>query len=75
MRTTVSSKGQIVLPVDLRRQDRIEAGEEFDVERLESGVYRLTRRGRANDGVVDWLLACPDVDWFVPVESESTDSL
>jgi len=41
MKTTVSSKGQIVLPASLRRQDRIEAGQEFEIERLERGEHRL----------------------------------
>jgi hypothetical protein len=26
-----------------------------------------------NEGVVDWLLACPQKGFFVPFESESTD--
>ena len=76
MKTTVSSKGQIVLPAELRQMDRIEAGQEFDVERLDRGEYRLIRRAtRPNDGVVDWLLACPEKGYFVSVESESTDTL
>lgn len=76
MRTRVSSKGQIVLPAEVRRQDKIEAGQEFDIERLDRGEYRLVRRvARPNAGIVDWLLACPDKGFFVPVESESTDSL
>lgn len=76
MKTTISSKGQIVLPAELRQQDRIEPGEEFTVERVESGVYRLVRRiPPRNEGVVDWLLACPEKGFFVPVESESTDTL
>jgi hypothetical protein len=29
----------------------------------------------ANSGVVDWLLECPEKDFFTAVESESTDSL
>jgi AbrB family looped-hinge helix DNA binding protein len=37
MKTTVSSKGQIVLPAELRQQERIEAGQEFEVERLDRG--------------------------------------
>ena len=73
---TVSSKGQIVLPAELRQQDRIEAGQEFEVERLNRGEYRLVRRtARTNEGVVDWLLACPGKDFYVPLESESTDTL
>lgn len=76
MKTTVSSKGQIVLPAELRELDRIEAGQEFDVERLDRGEYRLTRREPPrNEGLVDWLLACPQKGYFVPIESESTDTL
>lgn len=76
MKTTVSSKGQIVLPSELRQLDRIEPGQEFDVERLDRGDYRLVRRAaRANDGALDWLLACPQKDFFEPIDSESTDSL
>lgn len=76
MRTTVSSKGQIVLPAEIRRQDRIEAGQQFEVERLDRGEYRLVRRAALpNEGVVEWLLACPEKGFFVPIESESTDAL
>ena len=76
MRTTVSTKGQIILPADIRRRDGIEAGQEFDVERIDRGEYRLVRRApRPNEGVMDWLLACPDKGFFVPIESESTDAL
>jgi AbrB family looped-hinge helix DNA binding protein len=76
MKTTVSSKGQIVLPAEFRQMDRIETGQEFDIERLDRGEYRLVRRAaRPNDGAVDWLLACPEKGYFVPVESESTDTL
>lgn len=65
-----------MLPAELRQMDRIEPGEEFDVERLDRGEYRLTRRAAPpNRGVVDWLLACPGKGFFVPVESESTDTL
>lgn len=76
MKTTVSSKGQIVLPAELRQMDRIEPGQEFDVERLDRGDYRLVRRSaRPNDGAMDWLLDCPQKGFFVPVDSESTDTL
>jgi len=76
MRTTVSSKGRIVLPAELRRLDGIEAGEEFDIERIDRGEYRLVRRNAScNKGAVDWLLACPHKDYFVPIASELTDTL
>jgi AbrB family looped-hinge helix DNA binding protein len=76
VKTTVSSKGQIVLPASVREQDRIEPGQEFEIERIDRGEYRLVRsRRRPNQGVVDWLLACPEKGFFVPIKSESTDSL
>jgi len=76
VKTTISSKGQIVLPAEFRHMDRIEPGQEFDVERIDNGDYRLIRRtARPNQGAIDWLLACPQKDFFVPIDSESTDAL
>jgi len=76
MKTTVSSKGQIVLPAEIRQLDRVEPGQEFDVERLDRGDYRLVRRApRPNNGAVDWLLACPQRGFFVAIDSESTADL
>jgi AbrB family looped-hinge helix DNA binding protein len=76
MRTTISSKGQIVLPAELRHCDGIEPGQEFEIERIDRGKYRLVRREPPpNEGVVEWLLACPEKDFFISIESESTDVL
>ncbi len=76
MKTTISTKGQIVLPAELRRTDGIEPGEVFEIERIDRGDYRVFRLSPpANEGLVDWLLGCPERDFFVPIESESTDSL
>ena len=73
MKTSGSTQGQIVLPAEIRRQDGVEPGQEFDVER---GEYRLVRRAPVpNEGVVDWLLDCPEKGFFVPLESEGTDTL
>jgi AbrB family looped-hinge helix DNA binding protein len=75
MKTTISSKGQIVLPAGFRQMDRIEAGQEFDVERIDRGDYRLRRVAPRNEGAITWLLNCPYKDFFVPIDSESTDTL
>lgn len=75
MRTTVSTKGQIVLPAEIRQMDRIEPGQEFDLERIDRGEYRLVRRESRNEGAIDWLLACPQKDYFLPIPSEPTDTL
>jgi AbrB family looped-hinge helix DNA binding protein len=76
MKTVVSSKGQIVLPAEIRRRDEIKPGQQFEVERINRGEYRLRRRRSApNEGLTDWLLACPEKGYFQPITSESTDSL
>lgn len=76
MKTTVSSKGQIVLPAALRDQDHVRAGESFLVERIASGQYLLKRLGNATShGIAAWLQSCPAQDWFLPLPSESTASI
>ena len=76
MRTTISTKGQLILPAEIRQRDNIEPGQEFEVERIDRGEYRLRRREPSpNEGLVDWLLACPEKGYFIPIESESTDTL
>jgi AbrB family looped-hinge helix DNA binding protein len=76
MMTRISSKGQVVLPAELRRRDHIEPGQTFEIERLDAGEYRLVRRSAPpNQGLVDWVLACPEKGFFVPIASESTDTL
>ena len=61
MKTTISTKGQFILPAEIRQRDGIEPGQEFEVERIDRGEYRLVRRERPpNQGLVEWLLACPE---------------
>lgn len=57
---TVSARARIVRPADVREQDRTEPEQE-------------SRRPPQNAAVVDWLLACPEKGFFVPIVSESTD--
>jgi AbrB family looped-hinge helix DNA binding protein len=74
--TKVSTKGQIVLPAELRRLDDIRPGQEFEIERVASDEYRLVRvKAPTNAGLVDWLLDCPEKGYFVSVYSVSTDTL
>ena len=45
-------------------------------KRLYRGDNRLVQRAAPqNEGAIDWLLACPEKDFFVPIDSESTDAL
>ncbi len=76
MKTVISTKGQIVIPVELRKHDNIQPGQAFEIERVDQGEYRLVlAEPPKNQGLVETLLACPVKDWFVSIESESTDSL
>jgi len=76
MRTTVSSKGQIVLPAELRERDAIQPGQQFEVERVQAGHYLLKKlSGSGSPGLVQWLRSCPEQDWYAPIVSESTDDL
>lgn len=76
MKTAVSTRGQIVIPAEIRQQDAIEPGQEFEIERIGCGEYRLVRlTPPRNQGLLSWLLACPEKGFFVPIQSESTDTL
>ncbi len=77
MRTTVSTKGQIIIPAEIRQQDAIEPGQEFEIERIDRGEYRLKRKERRrNEGLVKLLLACPVKGWFRPMDrTETTDDI
>jgi hypothetical protein len=71
----VSSKGKIILPAKIRQQDGIEAGQESEVERIHCGEDRLVRhQPQPNEEVVNWQLACPQKGFFVPIDSESTNT-
>ena len=76
MRTHISSKGQIVLPAELRREDGIRPGQEFEIQRLDRGDYRFVLRELPNQGLVDCLLACPVKGFLDEMpRGESTDSI
>jgi AbrB family looped-hinge helix DNA binding protein len=75
MKTTVSSKGQIVLPAELRERDQIRPGQQCEIERMETGKYLLKLREPSRKTLLEWLMACPAKDWYEPMPSESTDTI
>jgi len=73
MKTSLSSKGQVVLPAELRRQDRLRPGQQFEVERIQDGEYLLRKVAEPDAfDVLGWLESCPAKGWFKPMRSEST---
>lgn len=76
MKTSLSTKGQIVLPAELRELDQLQVGQQFEVERVQAGEYLLRKVIEpAPAGLVQWLLDCPAKDWFQKIPSESTHEL
>jgi len=71
----ISTRGQLVLPAELRAQDSILPGQQFEIKRLRSGEYLLHRLPTPKMDLVEWLGACPEKDWFQPIASEGTDAL
>lgn len=43
MKTTLTAGGEIGIPPEIRRHDHLRAGDEFDLDRLTSGHYLLTK--------------------------------
>lgn len=72
MRTLVWSKGQILLPAEIRRLDRIATGDEFDVERIHRGEYRLVRQGPAEPGRGGLAARLPNKGYSSPCRSRRT---
>jgi AbrB family looped-hinge helix DNA binding protein len=73
MTTVLSQKGQIVLPVPVREQLALAAGDDFEVSVEDEDTITLRRISRpANRGLVDLLLACPS-SFEIP-EREKDDS-
>jgi AbrB family looped-hinge helix DNA binding protein len=75
MKTSLSTKGQVVLPAELRQQDRLRPGQQFEIERLKEGRYLLQVSNPNSSDLLDWLRNCPEKDWFQPLPSESTADL
>ena len=74
MLTTLSSKGQIVIPQAVRERKNLHPGDELEIKETAAGFE--VRKKRRNEGLVDLLLACPVKGFFSPDEfPETTDDL
>jgi bifunctional DNA-binding transcriptional regulator/antitoxin component of YhaV-PrlF toxin-antitoxin module len=79
MTTKVSSTGQLEIPAALRLSEGILTGQEFVIEKVCDGEYRLIAMGAAptqpNRRPLDVLRDCPEKDFFTPMEWGTTDQL
>ena len=73
MTTVLSQKGQIVLPVPVRQQLNLVAGDDFEVAIEDEDTITLRRISQpANRGLVDLLLSCPAPFELPPRESDDS---
>lgn len=64
MTTILSTKGQIVIPNEIRERQGLRAGDELEIEERADGV--VIRKKRRNQGLVRHLQECPVKDFQVP---------
>lgn len=79
MTTKVSSTGQLEIPAVLRVSDGILAGQEFVIEKVRVGEYRLIATvaipAKRKRRPLEVLRNCPEKDFFMPMEWGTTDQL
>jgi hypothetical protein len=74
MKTKVSPAREIVRAT--RQRGHIKSEHALEDECVDRREDCLVGHGtRSNEGVLDWLLACPEKDFFVPLESQATSTL
>jgi AbrB family looped-hinge helix DNA binding protein len=59
MRTTLSTKGQIILPAEIRKKGRHYAGQKFEVEEKNGRIILSPVKKGRNQGLVKILRSCP----------------
>ena len=75
MKSQGPTNGPVAPPVKRRAQDDLEPGQAPGIQRIDRGGHRGVQIEAPKEGLVDWLLSCPHPGYFVPIESESTDTL
>jgi AbrB family looped-hinge helix DNA binding protein len=59
MRTTLSTKGQVILPAEIRKNGRHYAGQKFEVEEKNGKIILSPVKKKRNEGLADLLLNRP----------------
>ena len=59
MKTVLSTKGQIILPAELREKGRFYPGEEFHVHEKGGKIILSPVKRKRNEGLLKHLRSCP----------------
>lgn len=65
MTTTISSKGQVVIPVSVRERQNLRPGDELIIEERDDVVILKKARRRRKKSLVQWMLDCPVGDFRI----------
>jgi AbrB family looped-hinge helix DNA binding protein len=57
--TTLSSKGQIVIPASIRERHNFRVGDELLIEEREDEIILKKARRKRKKSLVQWMLDCP----------------
>jgi AbrB family looped-hinge helix DNA binding protein len=70
VQTKLSTKGQIILPAELRKKRRFVPGETFDVQERGGKIILSPVKKRRNQGLVKWLRSCPH-EFIIPARDKT----
>ena len=65
MTTTLSSKGQIVIPASIRERHNFRVGDELLIEEREDEIVLKKARRKRKKSLVQWMLDCPARDFKI----------
>jgi AbrB family looped-hinge helix DNA binding protein len=65
MTTTLSSKGQIVIPAPIRQRHQFRAGDELLIEERDDEIVLKKARRQRKKSLLQWLLDCPAHDFKI----------
>jgi AbrB family looped-hinge helix DNA binding protein len=65
MTTTLSSKGQIVIPAPIRERQRFRVGDELIIEEREDEIVLKKAVHKRKKSLLQWMLDCPAADFQI----------
>jgi AbrB family looped-hinge helix DNA binding protein len=65
MTTTLSSKGQVVIPAEIRERQKLRPGDELLVEERDDEVVLKKVRRRRKKSLLMWMQECPANDFRI----------
>ncbi len=74
MTSTLSEKGQIVIPQGVRVRQGFHPGDDFTIHEEPGAVTFKKIPQRRNKGLADLLYSCPHKGWFTPPVRDPNNS-